>query len=52
MLRDPEALADAHKTGIEVDPVPGTEINAMLTRVYATPPSVIEQARELVGRKQ
>ena len=51
MLKDPEALADAGKTGIEVDPVPGTAINAMLGRVFATPPAVIEQARELVGRK-
>ena len=39
------------KTGIEIDPVPGAAINEMLARVYATPPAVIEQARELVGRK-
>lgn len=51
MLKDPDALADARKTGIEVDPVPGTAINDMLSRVYATPPTVIAQARELVGRK-
>jgi tripartite-type tricarboxylate transporter receptor subunit TctC len=51
MLKDPEALADARKTGIEVDPVPGAAINEMLARVYATPPKVIAQARELVGRK-
>jgi hypothetical protein len=51
MLKDPEALADARKTGIEVDPVPGTAVNEMLARVYATPPAVIEQARELAARK-
>jgi len=51
MLKDPEALADARKTGIEVDPVPGTVVNEMLARVYATPPAVIEQARELAARK-
>jgi hypothetical protein len=51
MLKDSEALADAAKTGIEVAPVPGTAINAMLDRVFATPPAVIEQARELVSRK-
>jgi tripartite-type tricarboxylate transporter receptor subunit TctC len=51
MLKDPEALADANKTGIEVAPVSGTAINAMLTRVFATAPAVIEQARELAARK-
>ncbi len=51
MLQDPEALADAQKTSIDIEPVPGTAINAMLARVYATPTSVIAQARELVGRK-
>jgi Tripartite tricarboxylate transporter family receptor len=51
MLKDPEALADAGKTGIEVAPVPGTSINEMLARVFATPPAVIEQARELAARK-
>jgi len=51
MFKDSEALADAGKTGIEVAPVLGTAINDMLGRVFATPPAVIEQARELVGRK-
>jgi tripartite-type tricarboxylate transporter receptor subunit TctC len=51
MLKDSEALADARKTGIEIDPVAGTAINAMLARVYATPPAVVAQARELIGRK-
>jgi hypothetical protein len=51
MFNDSEALADAGKTGIEVAPVSGTAINDMLGRVFATPPAVIEQARELVGRK-
>jgi hypothetical protein len=51
MLKDPEALADAGKTGIEVAPVPGTSINEMLARVFATPSAVIEQARELAARK-
>ena len=27
MLKDPEALADARKTGIEIDPVEGPAIN-------------------------
>ncbi len=51
MLKDPEALADAHKVGIEIDPVPGTAINDMLGRVYVAAPPVSAKARELAGRK-
>jgi tripartite tricarboxylate transporter family receptor len=51
IFKDTDALADARKTGIEIDPVEGPAINAMLDRVYATPPAVLEKARELVGRK-
>jgi tripartite-type tricarboxylate transporter receptor subunit TctC len=51
MLKDPEALADARKLGIDVDPVPGTAIANMLTRIYATPAAVVEKVRGLAGRK-
>jgi hypothetical protein len=51
MLKDPETLADAKKLGVDVDPVPGEAIVAMLKRIYATPPAVIEKVRELAGRK-
>ena len=51
MLKDAEALADAKKLGIDVDPVAGVAINEMLKRVYATPPAVVEKVRELAGRK-
>jgi tripartite-type tricarboxylate transporter receptor subunit TctC len=51
MLKDKDALADAHKTGIEVEPVPGTDIQELLKRVYMTPPDVVAKGRELSGRK-
>jgi tripartite-type tricarboxylate transporter receptor subunit TctC len=51
MLKDPETLADAKRLGVDVDPVPGEAINAMLKRIYATPPAVVERVRDLAGRK-
>jgi hypothetical protein len=51
MLKDGETMAEAEKLGIDVDPVPGEDILAMLKRVYATPPVVIAKVRELAGRK-
>jgi tripartite-type tricarboxylate transporter receptor subunit TctC len=50
MLRDAETLAEAKRIGIDVDPVPGEEIQAMLARVYATPTDVVKKARQLAGR--
>ena len=51
MLKDPETLADAAKVGVDVDPVPGTEIVTLLKSVYATPPAVVDKVRDLAGRK-
>jgi tripartite-type tricarboxylate transporter receptor subunit TctC len=50
MLRDVETLSEAKRIGIDVDPVPGEEIQAMLKRLYATPMDVVMKARQLAGR--
>lgn len=52
MLQDPEALAEAKKLGLDIDPITGEEIHALLQRVYATPPDVLDAVRELTGRKK
>ena len=51
MLKDKDALADANKIGIEVDPVAGDDIQAMLARVYKTPAGVVAKGRALSGKK-
>jgi tripartite-type tricarboxylate transporter receptor subunit TctC len=50
MLRNAETLAEAKRIGIDVDPIPGEEIQAMLARVYASPAEVVTKARQLAGR--
>ena len=47
-MKDAEFLADAKKQRMEIDPVAGAEINALLERVYSAPPAVIQRIRELV----
>src|SRR5262245_3741274 len=47
-MKDQEFLADAKKQRMEIDPVSGAEINALLERVYTAPPAVIARIRELV----
>ena len=47
-MKDAEFLAEAKKQRMEIDPVSGAEINALLERVYTAPPAVIERIRQLV----
>ena len=47
-MKDEAFLAEAKKQRMEIDPVSGAEINALLERVYAAPPAVIARIRELV----
>jgi tripartite-type tricarboxylate transporter receptor subunit TctC len=43
-MRDPEFLAEAEKTKLEVSPMTGAEVSALLTELYATPKHAVEQA--------
>jgi len=46
-VKDPALLADAKSQRMEIDPVTGTDINALLDRVYAAPADVANRLREL-----
>ena len=52
MLADDEAKAEAKKLGIDIEPIPDAEIQALVDNVYATPPAIIDRVRELSGRKK
>jgi tripartite-type tricarboxylate transporter receptor subunit TctC len=48
VLKDPELLKDAKSQRMEIDPVTGAAINALLDRVYAAPPEIAARLREMV----
>ena len=50
-MKDKEFLATAKKRNIEIDPMPGEEIEPILEKVMATPKPIIERFRKLVGIK-
>ncbi len=50
VAKDKEALAEADKLQIDIDPVTGPEMAEMIKRLYASPKPVIDKVRELAGR--
>lgn len=48
-MKDKEFLASAKRRNIEIDPMPGQDIEPILAKVMATPKPIIERFRKLVG---
>ena len=49
-LKDKEALDEANKLQIDIEGVTGEEITALIKKLYALPPPIIQKVRELAGR--
>lgn len=47
-VKDPAFLADAKKSRLEINTMPGEAVNALLRSVYATPEEFVVKAREAV----
>jgi len=47
MTKDADFIAEAERQSIDVSPVFGDEIASILAKVYATPPTVLERARQI-----
>ena len=45
-LKDKELLADADKQQLEINPVSGAEMEAIIKRVFATPRSIVMKLAE------
>jgi hypothetical protein len=46
-VKDPELLKDAKSQRMEINPVSGATINALLDRVYAAPPHLAARLRQM-----
>ena len=46
-LKDPQFLAEAAKLQLEIDPLTGPEIQALLTKAYSAPKPIVERAATL-----
>jgi tripartite-type tricarboxylate transporter receptor subunit TctC len=45
---DPELLADARKARLEIIPMAGQEVQALVAELYATPSAVVQTAAEML----
>jgi tripartite-type tricarboxylate transporter receptor subunit TctC len=48
-MKDPDFLADAAKQQLDVDPLSGEKINALVDQLYQTPKDVITEASRALG---
>ena len=50
-MKDPEFLAEAQKTKLTVGPLPGEELQKLVTEVSNLPPALLEKVRAAYGAK-
>jgi tripartite-type tricarboxylate transporter receptor subunit TctC len=50
-MTDPAFIADADKSQLEVNPVPGDEVQKLVAEIYKTPPEVAKKAAALLAAK-
>ncbi len=47
-LRDPELLAEARKLKLDIDPMPGVEVERIIAELYKTPADVVSEVRAIM----
>jgi tripartite-type tricarboxylate transporter receptor subunit TctC len=45
-LQDKALLADAQKMALDLDPMPGDDLQALIAKLYALPPNIVQRARQ------
>lgn len=47
-VKDPDFLADAHKSNLDVRPMQGMDMNKLIVDLYKTPPDVVEETKAAI----
>ena len=48
-LNDPDVLAEAKKTRMDVEPTSGEELESLVKEIFDAPPEVIERVKKILG---
>jgi tripartite-type tricarboxylate transporter receptor subunit TctC len=51
MMNDTDFLATAKKRRVEINPVRGEEIQALVEKLYRTPEPILKRVRLIIGAK-
>ena len=47
-MKDPAFLSESAKAGLDVNPVSGADVAALVKQLYAVPPAIVERARTIL----
>jgi tripartite-type tricarboxylate transporter receptor subunit TctC len=47
-MKDPQFLADAEKARIDITPLHGAKVQEVVEKLYATPPAIVDRAKEII----
>jgi tripartite-type tricarboxylate transporter receptor subunit TctC len=47
-MQDPQLVADAEKSGIDISALPGAKVQAQVQELYATPKNIVERAKQAI----
>ena len=47
-MQDPAFLAEMQKANLEVNPIPGKDVQELINRLFKTPPAVLERAKVII----
>jgi tripartite-type tricarboxylate transporter receptor subunit TctC len=50
-MKDPDFLADAAKSGLDVNPMSGEALNSLVTKLYETPQDIVKEAARVMGER-
>ena len=48
-MKDPAFLEEAARRGLDIDPTPAEEIDALVQQLYATAPETVQRVRDIFG---
>jgi tripartite-type tricarboxylate transporter receptor subunit TctC len=51
-MKDPELIAEAQKQRLEMSPLTGAQVQALVERLYASPDPIVRRARNLLGTEK
>lgn len=51
-MKDPDLIAEAAKLKLEMNPLTGAQVQALVERLYASPDAIVRRARNLLGTEK